>query len=69
MKANIKSILTLIALVLTVVIVVTLFSSRVSGTDKFTYGEMKELLKNDFVISLEVDAQLNAKITALSSSS
>ena len=64
MKANIKSILMLIALVLTVVITVTLFSSRGAGADKFTYGEMKELLKNDFVISLEVDSALNAKITA-----
>ena len=64
MKSNFKSILMLISLVLVVVIAVSLFSGRLEGNDQFTYGELKELLKNNLVTSLHIDTDLNAKVEA-----
>ena len=64
MKSNFKSILMLISLVLVVVIATSLFSGRLEGNDQFTYGELKELLKNNLVTSLHIDTDLNAKVEA-----
>ena len=64
MKSNFKSILMLISLVLVVVLAVSLFSGRLESKDQFTYGELKELLKNNLVTSLRIDTGLNAKIEA-----
>ncbi len=64
MKANIKSIITLLVLVVAVVLTVTLFSARAGERDKFTYSEAKELLKNDFVISFVIDQNAYVKMEA-----
>jgi len=64
MKSNVKSIIMLIALVLTVVLTVSLFSARLVDREEFTYGELKELFKQEMVISLRIDRGLNAKIEA-----
>ena len=64
MKSNVKSIITLITLVLVVVLAVSLFSSRLEKKEEFTYGELKELFKQEMVISLRIDTSLNAKIEA-----
>ena len=64
MKSNVKSIITLVALVLAVVLAVSLFSSRLEKKEEFTYGELKELFKQEMVVSLRVDTSLNAKIEA-----
>jgi len=64
MKANFKSIIMLLVLVLAVVFAVSAFSGRAGSKDAFTYSELKELLENDFVTSFEVDANSYVKITA-----
>ena len=64
MKSNVKSIITLVALVLAVVLAVSLFSSRLEKKEEFTYGELKELFKQEMVVSLRIDTSLNAKIEA-----
>ena len=61
MKSNLKSILMLVSLVLVVVLAVSVFSARSQARDEFTYGEIKQLLKEDLVISFTIDENLNAK--------
>lgn len=65
MKANFKSILALLLIVLLIVSSVTLMSRNMSKPEKFEYSDLIQLFKDDLVVSFEVDGNLQMTIKTL----
>ncbi len=65
MKANFKSILLLIVMVIAVILAVTFIGNGVNEKDEFGYSDVLELFEEDLVVSYKVDGELNLEIQAL----
>ena len=65
MKANFKSIIMLLIMVVAVILAITIFKNSMEEDEKFGYSDVIELFENDLVVYYEVNGKLNLKIKAL----
>ena len=65
MKANFKSIIMLLVMVLAVLLAVSIFSGNNSDEDKFVYSDLKDLFTDDLVTSFVVDESGTITVKAL----
>lgn len=65
MKANLKSILMLVVMVVAVLIAVTIFSRNRAEEEKFVYSDLIQLFEDDLVTSFVVDENGNIEVIVL----
>lgn len=65
MKANFKNILLLVLLIATVIVAVSFISQSLNDEEDFKYSDVLQLFKDDFVVSFEVDSDLQLTLITL----
>ena len=58
MKANVKNIIMLLAMVLVVIVAVSLIAGSLNNEEKFTYRDVIKLFDDDLVVEFTVDDNL-----------